>query len=89
MTSFVNLIKAVADAYASKHPFLPHPQGSPPITITEWPISVPLPSLPSNNFLSITTPPPTPVPRVINIEELYFFPPFPISLLNPCEFLNV
>ena len=66
-------MSAVAEAYASKQPFLPQVHFSPPMRMTICPISAPAERLPSNSFPSMMMPPPTPVPRVTNMDEPYCF----------------
>ncbi|OPZ90042.1 MAG: hypothetical protein BWY74_02484 [Firmicutes bacterium ADurb.Bin419] len=65
---FVCLINAVADAYASQHPFLPQVHCSPSQIITECPSSDPAKLKPLYILPSIITPPPIPVPSVIVTE---------------------
>ena len=64
----------VAEQYASRQPWRPHPHSLPPSrTIITWPSSPAKPSLPYTSCPLTTMPEPTPVPRVSMIK---FFMPF-------------
>src|SRR5215210_789653 len=57
---------AVPDARASRQPWLPQPQRGPVAWMVTCPNSPPAPCAPRSKIPCITTPPPTPVPSVIN-----------------------
>ena len=65
--------KAEADAYTSKHPFLPHEHLIPFLCITICPNSPAIPLIPVIILLFNKTAPPIPVPKVIITTFLCFF----------------